>query len=136
MKAASRFATASFGRILVKTMNLLAEVHRKQPGSITYNEDLLREPRHGIDIRGASSRADKAPTTAGDYRLKAGSAAVEAGDNSYFDAGLTKTDLDGNPRIFADKLIWAHMNSNGIRFPFLRIRQQAAPLTVAAYTVI
>ena len=48
-----------------------------------------------------------APTTAGDYRLKAGSVAIDAGDSSYFGAGsipdLTHitTDLDGNPRIFS-----------------------------------
>lgn len=40
--------------------------------------------------------ADQAPTTAGDYRLRVGSPAIDAGTN---DAVTVDTDLDGNPRI-------------------------------------
>jgi hypothetical protein len=45
-----------------------------------------------------------APTTAGDYRLQAGSPAINAGSNTYYGAGQTPdlsgitTDLAGNPR--------------------------------------
>jgi hypothetical protein len=46
-----------------------------------------------------------APTTTGDYRLQAGSPAIDSGNTALFDASATPdlsaitTDLDGNPRI-------------------------------------
>ncbi len=42
--------------------------------------------------------ATSAPTTTGDYRLQAGSPAIDVGDNSLLPTGVT-TDLDGNTRI-------------------------------------
>ena len=44
----------------------------------------------------APEPATNAPTTAGDYRLLPGSAAINAGDNAFTSE---PTDLDGNPRI-------------------------------------
>ena len=53
----------------------------------------------------------EAPTTAGDYSLKIGSPAINAGDNTlYFDArgGISsfagEIDLAGNPRLFGSKI--------------------------------
>jgi hypothetical protein len=48
--------------------------------------------------------ASAAPTAAGDYRLRANSPAINAGDDGYYNPGETPdlsaigTDLDGNPR--------------------------------------
>ena len=42
--------------------------------------------------------ASSAPTSTGDYRLQAGSPAINNGYNALIPAGIT-TDLDGNPRI-------------------------------------
>jgi hypothetical protein len=44
----------------------------------------------------APEPASSAPTTAGDYRLLPGSAAINAGDNAFTSEA---TDLDGNPRL-------------------------------------
>ncbi|MBK9124770.1 MAG: hypothetical protein IPM16_16840 [Chloroflexi bacterium] len=46
----------------------------------------------------APEPASSAPTTGGNYRLLAGSPAIDAGDNALVPIYLT-TDLDGNPRI-------------------------------------
>ena len=54
--------------------------------------------------------ASSAPTTAGDYRLQAGSPAIDAGNRSYFTGGNTpdlsgiKTGLDGNSRIMGGSI--------------------------------
>jgi predicted outer membrane repeat protein len=44
-----------------------------------------------------------APSTGGNLRLRAGSPAINAGDNSFVPAGST-TDLDGNPRIVGGRV--------------------------------
>jgi hypothetical protein len=49
--------------------------------------------------------ASLAPTTAGNYRLRYGSPAIDAGDNT---AGTVAADLDGNPRV-----IGLHVDTGG-----------------------
>ncbi len=61
--------------------------------TVTYGDGMLyTDPQFVAPIT-----ATAAPTTTGDYRLRAGSLAIDAGDNA---AITVTTDLDGNPRIY------------------------------------
>jgi uncharacterized repeat protein (TIGR01451 family) len=67
-------------------------------GTYTSNSSLVGVDPAFVNLLDASSNA---PTSGGDYRLGAGSAAVDAGANSLIPGGAT-TDLAGAPRRFDD----------------------------------
>ncbi|HAJ38174.1 MAG TPA: hypothetical protein DCL15_21080, partial [Chloroflexi bacterium] len=72
--------------------------------------------------------ASSAPTTTGDYRLQAGSPAIDAGNNLSV---TVATDLDGNPRIANGVVdMGAYEKQPG---PALGLAKQVAPATNVAY---
>jgi|GEM_PF-1933578 len=70
-----------------------------------------------------------APTSAGDYRLKAGSAAINAGTGSYYDVGGTPDlsvinyDLDGKPRTLSGAV-----DVGAYEYDYVDITAAAAPV--------
>lgn len=70
-------------------------------GSQNWNPLLGNDGGHNLDVDPQfidPIPASESPTTGGNYRLQAGSPAINAGNNAVVPVGAT--DLDGNPRIF------------------------------------
>jgi len=103
-----------------------------EDSSVTYGPGIL----HNDPLFVTPITATAAPTTTGDYRLQAGSPAIDAGDNNAV-IGVA-TDLDGNPRIIGNTVDLGAYEST----PLLSLSKSVTPTEnvpyhgVVTYTVV
>jgi uncharacterized repeat protein (TIGR01451 family) len=127
----------NFGATVVLSYTLIQSGtgHIYNHGStVTYGDGILTSDPQFV----APITATAAPTTTGDYRLQAGSPAIDAGDDDAINATGVTTDLDGNPRIFGDAVDLGAYEAQ----PNLALRKTVTPTTdvthhgAVTYTVV
>lgn len=82
------------GRVVARNSILVGGINDDEEYDWLDAQDSLRSAPDFVDPR---AEAD-APTSEGDYRLRAGSAGIDGGSDAHLPAGVD-TDLDGGPRI-------------------------------------
>jgi len=93
--------------------------------TVTYGDGVLTSDPQFV----APITTTAAPTTTGDYRLQAGSPAIDAGDDDAINATGVTIDLDGNPRIVGGAVDMGAYEAQ----PDLELRKTVTPTQNAAY---